>query len=460
MPHPDEGTIHAWLDGALPDADATAVEAHVSECASCREAVAEARGLIAAASRVVSALDVVPGGVLPETRPTATPAPARRARWAGWPLRAAAAVLLVAGGTAVVLRERGVTVLGESGAAATMTAAREAEPAAVPPAAPSNAPTPAPAPSAAAAPSTAAPSTAAPSQRARAERRRVADTVRELAPLPQRAPRQELAAAPAPEPPVARAQPLQQLQGKLAGAPVVSSLQSEVAAPAAPAAQAADAAQAGERRIMLRGAASLTVAGTGTVTGVVRDANGRELQAAQVTVQGTRLGTTTDSVGRFTLRGVPPGAQTLVARRVGYERARQQVTVRPDSIPELALELRASTVALSEVVVTGVAGASLSERAAGCWLLDDDRGRVLRLAEPAAGRARATAMVLPEGTRGEWSVAGGDVRVIWDDATGRTELRLRLEEDEAFTGRRTVRLPRGSEQSTVRARRIDCPETR
>ncbi|HEX5829902.1 MAG TPA: carboxypeptidase regulatory-like domain-containing protein, partial [Gemmatimonadaceae bacterium] len=330
MPHPDEGTIHAWLDGALPDADATAVEAHVSECVSCREAVAEARGLIAAASRVVSALDVVPGGVLPETRPTATPAPARRARWAGWPLRAAAAVLLVAGGTAVVLRERGVTVLGESGAAATMTAAREAEPAAVPPAAPSNAPTPAPAPSVAA-----APSTAAPSQRARAERRRVADTVRELAPLPQRAPRQELAAAPAPEPPVARAQPLQQLQGKLAGAPVVSSLQSEVAA------------QAGERRIMLRGAASLTVAGTGTVTGVVRDANGRELQAAQVTVQGTSLGTTTDSVGRFTLRGVPPGAQTLVARRVGYERARQQVTVRPDSIPELALELRAATVALS-----------------------------------------------------------------------------------------------------------------
>jgi anti-sigma factor RsiW len=63
--HPDEGTIHAWLDGAFDAPTAAAIEAHVASCPSCAERVAEARGLIAGASRVVSALDDVPSGVAP-----------------------------------------------------------------------------------------------------------------------------------------------------------------------------------------------------------------------------------------------------------------------------------------------------------------------------------------------------------------------------------------------------------
>src|SRR5258706_13986822 len=57
MSHLDEGTIHAWLDGALGEAESREVERHVSECAECSAAVAEARGLIAASSRILSALD-------------------------------------------------------------------------------------------------------------------------------------------------------------------------------------------------------------------------------------------------------------------------------------------------------------------------------------------------------------------------------------------------------------------
>ena len=124
MPHPDEGTLHAWLDGALPADEAARVEAHAAECAACAAAVAEARGLIAASSRIVAALDRVPGGVVPASVPeeARTPAPAsvpareparvvpiesarpRVSRWRVGPLRAAAAVLLVAGGAAVVFR--------------------------------------------------------------------------------------------------------------------------------------------------------------------------------------------------------------------------------------------------------------------------------------------------------------------------------------------------------------------
>jgi Putative zinc-finger len=67
MQHLDEGTIHAWLDGgrALDEAEAARVEAHVAECATCAAAVAEARGLIAGASRVLSALDHAPANVVP-----------------------------------------------------------------------------------------------------------------------------------------------------------------------------------------------------------------------------------------------------------------------------------------------------------------------------------------------------------------------------------------------------------
>lgn len=100
MQHPDEGTIHAWLDGALSAAEARAFEAHVAECAGCAAAVTEARGLLAASSRILSALDSVPGGVLPATEPEAgndsrvIPI-GRSSLWRSPGLRAAAAIVLV-----------------------------------------------------------------------------------------------------------------------------------------------------------------------------------------------------------------------------------------------------------------------------------------------------------------------------------------------------------------------------
>ncbi|MGZ5495063.1 MAG: zf-HC2 domain-containing protein, partial [Thermoanaerobaculia bacterium] len=99
MQHPDEGMIHSWLDGALSAEEATRVESHVGECASCAAAVAEARGFVAASSRILTALDDVPRGVLP-----AAQAKTRDFRIV-W--RAAAAVLIVAGGSFVVMREAG-----------------------------------------------------------------------------------------------------------------------------------------------------------------------------------------------------------------------------------------------------------------------------------------------------------------------------------------------------------------
>ncbi len=103
MSHPDEGLIHAWLDGQLPPEEAARVEQLVASDAEWAAAAAEARGLIAASARILSALDDVPSQVIP----TAAPAPRRMPWW----LRAAAAVVLVAGGSYAVMRSESTPVL-------------------------------------------------------------------------------------------------------------------------------------------------------------------------------------------------------------------------------------------------------------------------------------------------------------------------------------------------------------
>jgi hypothetical protein len=105
MQHLDEGTIHAWLDGALAGDEAAGVARHVAECRDCAAMVAEARGMIAASANIISALDSVRGGVIP------APTPAVAGRGSLWrrlrftPTRAAqAATLLVAYASLLTIR--------------------------------------------------------------------------------------------------------------------------------------------------------------------------------------------------------------------------------------------------------------------------------------------------------------------------------------------------------------------
>ncbi len=100
MNHLDEGTIHAWLDGALDATRARDAEAHVAQCAACSAAVAEARGLIAGSSRILNALDDVPSGVTPKRAPVAPARPAKR-MWRAAPWVTGIAALFLG---AVILR--------------------------------------------------------------------------------------------------------------------------------------------------------------------------------------------------------------------------------------------------------------------------------------------------------------------------------------------------------------------
>jgi TonB-dependent SusC/RagA subfamily outer membrane receptor len=95
---------------------------------------------------------------------------------------------------------------------------------------------------------------------------------------------------------------------------------------------------------------------TATLRGRVTDASThRGIADAQVTVDGTRLGTTTTEDGAFVLSAVPTGARRLDVRRIGYQPTSRALTVSAgdNNVPEIALTI--SAVNLSEVVVTGTA---------------------------------------------------------------------------------------------------------
>ena len=104
MPHPDEALLHAWLDGDLEPSEASRVEALVATDPAWSSAAAEARGLIAASSRVIRALDLVPANVVPAAR--RAPRAPRRTSW--WLTRVAALLLVVVGASVVWRRDPAV----------------------------------------------------------------------------------------------------------------------------------------------------------------------------------------------------------------------------------------------------------------------------------------------------------------------------------------------------------------
>jgi len=127
MQHLDEGAIHAWLDGALSPDEARRVEEHAASCEACSALVAEARGLVAAASRILTALDDVPERVIPARAGGGSPVPdqlaelrarkaaervvEKRRRWLRPRFAATAAVVLVAVGTLAVLQRSTLPVV-------------------------------------------------------------------------------------------------------------------------------------------------------------------------------------------------------------------------------------------------------------------------------------------------------------------------------------------------------------
>ncbi|HEX6629497.1 MAG TPA: SusC/RagA family TonB-linked outer membrane protein [Gemmatimonadaceae bacterium] len=92
------------------------------------------------------------------------------------------------------------------------------------------------------------------------------------------------------------------------------------------------------------------VAGTVVAAGTMRP-----LANAQIAVEGTQLGTTSDAQGRFRLSGVSGTTARLTVRLIGYRPADQEVQV---GSTDLRIVMSERAIELNEVVVTGTAGAT------------------------------------------------------------------------------------------------------
>ncbi len=409
--HVDEGTVHAWLDGQLSSDEAARIAAHVEVCAGCSAVVAEARGHIAAATRILNALDGVPARVVPRaTR-----------RISRWHLRAAAAIIVVAVGTAVVLR-------GPGGALRSMYEVRAVPATHVPEAPAAQQTVPAPSPTTDGALRAAAPvATPVPKQKSMSEGglphapAPPALAPPALAPKARRESRIVIQASPRADgasgaamkrPSVVSDEASPAAPGPdTVGVPaptIENAVQGKAPAPAVP--QDAQVATDHVRALAARTAdAANRVANTHAavatrmdampdtvvrhITGRVVEADaGKPIPAASIVVSGTTVGSNTTDSGSFAL-ALPPGAKVLTARRIGY--LAQTVPLTPGAT-DYTIPMKKDVLRLETQVVTGVATTTSAQNAANAvqMLLDSSGGRGAAGGAVVAGASRCRDQVV------------------------------------------------------------------
>lgn len=108
--------------------------------------------------------------------------------------------------------------------------------------------------------------------------------------------------------------------------------------------------------------AALLAQATGSIQGTVVDASTLQpVASAQVFVTGGQ-GSLTDAQGRYNIVGVPAGTHTLRVQVIGYNAASREVTVTAGSATTADFQLESGAIALQEVVVTGVSGATIKAK--------------------------------------------------------------------------------------------------
>ena len=315
MQHLDEGTIHAWLDGELPADEAERMATHASECVECGALVAEARGLIAASTRILTALDDVPAQVMPNgsvvsEKPVAAGEPTFRGRWYDRrDLRAAAALLFVAGASLVAVK-----IARNPASSVKAVAAPAGSSVAVSPLLQD----------------TATPTATDVAQQAKASE--VKPMVGGAGAFAEQARSESRVAASPPtvSSKVAAREP--------ASAPVMANAMDAVSPSPAMGKVRSDAPAPGRVQ--------------GQVVDGVREEG---LPAASVQIEGTTLRAVTDQQGRFTIDNVPAGDRRLLVRRIGYMAQTVPLAVRDESGATATVALAPSTAQLNEVVVSSIA---------------------------------------------------------------------------------------------------------
>ncbi len=91
----------------------------------------------------------------------------------------------------------------------------------------------------------------------------------------------------------------------------------------------------------------------GTVKGVIRDAaDGTPLPGANIIIERTMLGASSDLTGSFTIPRIPPGTYSLKATMMGFRPFRQSITVEAGKTFHLTITMHQTVINMPDVVVT------------------------------------------------------------------------------------------------------------
>ena len=106
---------------------------------------------------------------------------------------------------------------------------------------------------------------------------------------------------------------------------------------------------------------SMYAQGSGAISGVVIDkTSGEKLPFANVQLEGTSFGTSTDDKGEFVIRQIPAGDYNLVTTYIGYLDQTIPVSVAADKTLKINIEIEYVAVQGKEVVVTAQASGQMS----------------------------------------------------------------------------------------------------
>ena len=96
---------------------------------------------------------------------------------------------------------------------------------------------------------------------------------------------------------------------------------------------------------------SIGVLNAQTVSGTVSDSDGNSLMGANVSVEGTDLGSASNNDGSFSVTGMSAGTYTITASYIGLESASSTVTVGDGQTVTVNLSLDRGDIRLNQVVV-------------------------------------------------------------------------------------------------------------
>lgn len=91
---------------------------------------------------------------------------------------------------------------------------------------------------------------------------------------------------------------------------------------------------------------------TGAIEGAATTADGKPAEYVNVYISSLNRGTSTDRMGEFVLRAVPPGTYRIAVTAVGIDRQERTVTVVAEETVRVDLVLEETAQALSEIVIT------------------------------------------------------------------------------------------------------------